>query len=254
MKRVVGFMCTLIFLGMTLTAAHGKQTREYWIAADEIAWDHAPSYTAGDDNPMTGKPYTPEQEVFVADFIGSIYKKSVYREYAEGFSAVKSGPAHLGLLGPVIRAEVGDTIVIHFRNHTTQPASAHPHGVFYTKANEGAPYADGTSDKAGDIVLPGRQHTYVWGVPRRAGPGPNDPVRLCGCIMATLTNRGTPMPAWSDPSLLRRKGRPSEMVLHEESTANSFRSLPCWMRMPVCTLRPTIQALTPMTKTFKKVT
>jgi manganese oxidase len=56
------------------------------------------------------------------------------------------------------------------------PASIHPHGVFYTKSSEGAPYNDGTagSDKADDAVQPGHTYTYTWQVPDRAGPGPMD--------------------------------------------------------------------------------
>ena len=52
----------------------------------------------------------------------------------------------------------------------------HPHGVFYTKSSEGAPYDDGTSgaDKADDGVPPGGTHVYEWIVPERAGPGPHD--------------------------------------------------------------------------------
>lgn len=38
-----------------------------------------------------------------------------------------------------------DAIIIHFKNNTRFPATVHPHGVFYDKDSEGAPYADGTS-------------------------------------------------------------------------------------------------------------
>lgn len=78
-------------------------------------------------------------------------------------------------MGPIIRAAVADQIVVHFLNNTRFPASIHPHGVFYTKANEGAPYNDGNADKADDNVAPGDEFTYYWDVPRRAGPGKNDP-------------------------------------------------------------------------------
>src|SRR6185369_3731595 len=63
-----------------------------------------------------------------------------------------------------------------YRNRCSFPTSMHPHGVFYDKASEGAPYADGTSGarKADDAVPPGGRHTYVWKVPGRAGPGPHD--------------------------------------------------------------------------------
>ncbi len=99
MKRLVGLIVTLIFLGGTLAPAFahsGKKTREYWIAADEVRWDYATSFTSGGNNPMIGVPYTAEQKVFVADFIGSTYIKSVYREYSEGFAALKPRSAHFG--------------------------------------------------------------------------------------------------------------------------------------------------------------
>ena len=76
-----------------------------------------------------------------------------------------------------MRAEVGDTIRILFKNNATRPYSMHPHGVFYDKDSEGAPYDDGTSgtDKEDDAVPSGKTHIYTWEVPERAGPGPNDP-------------------------------------------------------------------------------
>ena len=49
------------------------------------------------------------------------------------------------MLGPLIRAQVGDTVRIHFRNRLSIPASIHAHGLRYAKNAEGAPYADGTS-------------------------------------------------------------------------------------------------------------
>ena len=84
---------------------------------------------------------------------------------------------HTGILGPILRAEVGDTIRVVFKNNATHPYSMHPHGVFYDKDSEGAGYNDGTSgaDKEDDAVPPGKTHIYTWRVPERAGPGPNDP-------------------------------------------------------------------------------
>lgn len=42
-----------------------------------------------------------------------------------------------GLLGPTLRAEEGETIVVTFRNMATRPHSIHPHGVAYGKQSEG---------------------------------------------------------------------------------------------------------------------
>lgn len=112
--------------------------------------------------------------------IGRIYKKAIYREYTdETFTTLvrrDAEDAYLGLLGPILRAEVGDTIKIVFRNNATHPFSMHPHGVLYQKDSEGADYNDGTSgaDKKDGGVPPGAKHIYLWQVPERAGPGPAD--------------------------------------------------------------------------------
>ena len=65
----------------------------------------------------------------------------------------------------MIQAEVGDTIKVVFRNNCPFPASMHPHGVFYDKDSEGAPYNDGTggADKADDAVPAGRHATPTPG-------------------------------------------------------------------------------------------
>lgn len=156
-------------------------TRTYYVAADEVDWD----YAAGEDrNLVTGQPYDSVARVFVGSGptdIGRVYRKAVYREYADStFTTLKArAPAweHLGILGPLLRAVVGDTLRIVFLNRARFPASVHPHGVFYAKDAEGAPYADSTggADKADDGVPTGGTHVYVWPVPERAGPGPGDP-------------------------------------------------------------------------------
>lgn len=46
-------------------------------------------------------------------------------------------------LGPVIKAEVGDTILVTFFNKASWPFSIQPHGVSYGKASEGMWYHDG---------------------------------------------------------------------------------------------------------------
>jgi FtsP/CotA-like multicopper oxidase with cupredoxin domain len=83
----------------------------------------------------------------------------------------------LGVLGPLLHAEVGDRLRVVFRNRTHRPFSVHPHGVFYEKGSEGAGYADGTTSamRKDDAVPPGATYTYIWDVPERAGPGPADP-------------------------------------------------------------------------------
>jgi len=159
------------------TALAPGVTRTYYIAADEVLWDYAPD----DTNVIAGRPFNDDENVFVQNGptrVGDTYRKAVYRGYTDAtfrtLAPVKD--QNLGLLGPVIRAEVGDTIKVVFKNNLTIPASIHPHGVFYNKSSEGAPYNDGTSgsDKFDDAVQPGQTYTYTWQVPERAGPGPMD--------------------------------------------------------------------------------
>ncbi|WP_407343245.1 multicopper oxidase domain-containing protein [Pengzhenrongella phosphoraccumulans] len=161
--------------------------RTYYIAADPVLWDYAPDGT----NDITGDPFTPSEEVFTQqgpNRVGHRYWKSLYRGYTDAtFTHPIAVPTDcaptaricddsLGMLGPVVRAVVGDTIKVVFKNNTAFPASVHPHGVFYRKDAEGAPYSDGTAAaaKADDTVAPGAKHVYTWAVPDRAGPAAMD--------------------------------------------------------------------------------
>ena len=154
------------------------RTRTYYVAADTVRWDYVP----GGVDRITGLPYA--DTAFFRDSapraVATTYVKILYREYTDStFRTLKPRPPewrHLGFLGPLLRAVVGDTIRVVFRNNANRPFSMHPHGVFYAKSSEGAPYVDGTSgaDTTDDGVPPGGTHVYVWPVPARAGPGPGD--------------------------------------------------------------------------------
>lgn len=153
-------------------------TRTYYIAAEEIEWNYTPD---GKDMMMTA-PFDSYARVFASggeNRIGSTYRKAVFREYTDdSFKTLKPRPAelaHMGLLGPVIRAEVGDTIKVVFRNNASFAFSLHPHGVAYTRDSEGAMYGDGMNHPEMDgLVPPGKTHTYKWIAREQAGPGPQD--------------------------------------------------------------------------------
>lgn len=165
-------------LGLVDATATGT-VRTYFIAADEVAWDYAPQRR----DMTAGRRFGEEADAFVRrgrDRIGRVYLKSAFRGYTDSTfrrrAAVPARWRHLGLLGPPIEAEVGDTIRVVFRNNTRLPASIHPHGVFYAKGSEGAPYADGTAgtDRSDDRVAPGDTHTYTWEARERSGPARGD--------------------------------------------------------------------------------
>ena len=69
----------------------------------------------------------------------------VYRRYTRGFrtpwpNTAESGDND-GMPGPTIRAEVGDTVIVHFRNrdhHYGLPHSMHFHAFKYAPPSDGA--------------------------------------------------------------------------------------------------------------------
>jgi FtsP/CotA-like multicopper oxidase with cupredoxin domain len=168
------------YIGEWEQATRHTKVRVYFIAAEQVDWDYAPR---GLDDAM-GHAFDHFEKSYMESGlhkIGRVYQKAIYREYFDAkFSQPVSRSAderYLGILGPVLYAEVGDTIKVVFKNNTSRPYSIHPHGVLYLKNSEGSGYDDETTgeDKADDAVVPGAMHTYLWEVPERSGPGPGDP-------------------------------------------------------------------------------
>jgi len=98
----------------------------HYIAADEVEWDYAPAGR----NECADREFNDDEALYTEGpshhRIGTKYVKAVYREYLDDtFEYLKWGDAsrfngasaHLGLLGPVIRALVGETIELVFRNN-----------------------------------------------------------------------------------------------------------------------------------------
>lgn len=182
--KIFSLLVTLIVFSVQLSAgqrvnpkpASGK-VRTYYVAADEVEWDYAPD---GIDH-MTGKPFADYAKVHTErgpHRIGTKFRKACYREYTDGrFQKLKDRRPeenYLGILGPVLHAEVGDTIKVLFKNNATHAFSMHPHGVRYEKASEGTAYGEMPWRETG-VVAPGETHLYTWEVPERAGPRPSDP-------------------------------------------------------------------------------
>ncbi|KAM9486470.1 coagulation factor V isoform 2-T2 [Clarias gariepinus] len=153
-RRPVAFhtLALLCCLSQCATAVE----RHYYIAAVNINWDYT---TNGIDRS-----------------VGPIYKKTVYREYDQSFLKAKTTSSS-GLLGPTIRGEVGDTIIVTFRNMADHPCSIHPHGIAYGKQSEGSLYFDNTSqfEKEDDVIHPGNEHQYYWEVTSEVAPQAADP-------------------------------------------------------------------------------
>ena len=172
MLRVRGLLPILLagLAAAAAPAAESAETRRYYVAAEDVVWDYAPVPGAlvhglahGDGVPLPWRGHTRQPKVR-------------YVEYTDdSFTARKPQPEWLGILGPIIRAEVGDTVLVHFLNRTRGRYSMHPHGLRYTKDHEGAVYG---ASGAGASVGPGQRYVYTWTADEGSGPGPADPSSL----------------------------------------------------------------------------
>ncbi|XP_071837911.1 hephaestin-like protein isoform X2 [Apostichopus japonicus] len=172
-RNLRSLLLVAAFVVVTFEGVSAKD-RVYFIGVKEIEWDYTPSgKNLIKDVEFSKDGYEADYVIAGPNRIGSTYKKAVYRAYTDNtYTTELDHPEHLGILGPMLIGEVGDRLVLHFKNTGSYPATMHPHGVFYNKDSEGAIYEDNTegSDKADDGVQPGDSHTYIWVGNERAGP------------------------------------------------------------------------------------
>jgi FtsP/CotA-like multicopper oxidase with cupredoxin domain len=180
----------------------------YYIAADEVQWNYLPSqqiYALGGENEIAPAPRARSDT----------YLKAVYREYTDDtFTTLKPRPPeweHLGILGPLIRAEVGDVVKVVFKNNCRLIYSMHPHGLAYDKESEGAYYSEGPtvppdSTRKGNAVHKGEVFTYTWTVPERAGPGPGDPSSILWMYHSHFNESRDMNSGLIGPIIVSRKG------------------------------------------------
>jgi manganese oxidase len=165
-----------------VSAAAANAQRQYWIRAEERKWDIVPS---GRDE-MMDKPVRGKTR----------FHAYVYRGYTPNFER----PINNGKIpGPLIEANVGETVAVHFQNKLKVPVTMHPHGIFYSEEMDGA-YKGKYTDPGG-FVQPGRTFTYIWNArPGTEGiwlyhdHGPLDPVPLYKGLMGPLIIRNPSQP------------------------------------------------------------
>jgi hypothetical protein len=182
--------------------------RTYYIAAEPYTWDYTPLGYDG----CTGAAFTPEQEVFTKTTnttMGRVYKKARFVQYTDAtFTQRVPVPDYYGILGPMLKAEVGDVLEVHFLNRMRVNSSFQVFGGLVPLANTSA-YQVGLSPSSSsggrrllgrhlaqitaaqaeaeaiiaqsvenmyvlNAVAPGGRTTYQWLVPE-AVLGPRDP-------------------------------------------------------------------------------
>ena len=176
--RVILALALPALLASAGPAAAQGQTRQYHLAAEEVTWDYAPSRKAliHGYGPSDGIP---------RPWAGNTRKRKVrYVEYTDSsFTTRKPQPEWLGILGPIIHAEVSDTVVVHFLNRAKGRYGIHPHGLRYTKEHEGAFYPSAGAEAA---IPPGGRFVYMWTEPVETNLG------LLGPMIITARGRAHP--------------------------------------------------------------
>ncbi len=200
----------------TDAGATGGRVRTYYIAAEEVEWDYAP---LGIDM-MTGRAFEGTAAAYTQPgpkHIGRIYRKALYREYTDGTFATRKPHAsqddYLGLLGPVLRAEVGDTVKVVFRNNASRPYSlTMPDDIFRPKHAVGNgsvldPEGVVTQGVPEDTVQPGATFTYEWGVPELAGPERGSPSSVAWMYRSRVDEAKDVASGLVGPILVTRRGQ-----------------------------------------------
>jgi FtsP/CotA-like multicopper oxidase with cupredoxin domain len=162
-KWSLGLVAIVACLGSTAAPASARVVN-YWIGAVPVTWNVVPN---GHDAIM-GTTFST---------VDTVFPTVVYRNFTKNWRRVipnvPGNSSNQDLIpGPLIRARVGDRILVHFKNMDTlyhRVHSMHFHGVHYRPRSDGA-YLPGFSGKDA-AVMPGQSYTYSllagndsWGV------------------------------------------------------------------------------------------
>ncbi len=181
---------TVLLLSATTLADRAQASTDvYWVAAVPVMWNVVPF----EKDPMMPQSFTAGETVF---------QTVVYRRYTPGWRRPEPGVAERpgdeqGIQGPLLRARVGDHIVVHFKNMDSafhNPHSMHFHGVVYSPSSDGS-FIPGFSGPGAD-VLPGDSYTYrlyagpdSWGVWPYHDHSPSMEQSIAGGLFGALSIR-----------------------------------------------------------------
>ena len=164
MKTVVALVAATCVCAALSPVAAQAAVRTYYIASDEVVWNYAPSGT----DMIKGGPLPP----LASDQLGLAYRKVVYREFSDAtFRTPISQPAYMGLLGPTLHAQAGDTVVVHFKNRARIPTNI---AVACGEPGRLAP------------VRPGGTARYEWHITDAEGPGKGDDSSIAWRYFSTV--------------------------------------------------------------------
>ncbi|KAG8144486.1 hypothetical protein E2320_012991, partial [Naja naja] len=138
--------------------------RPYYIAAVEVTWDYGgsiPSPYLRDNDPRTSWRK-----------LSRSYKKVVFQEYFDSSFTRQMVRGeldeHLGILGPFIRGQVEDTIVVTFKNMASRPYSFHSNLLPYEGSQDDGEY------QRPEAVQPNQVRQYSFKVLPEMAPSANE--------------------------------------------------------------------------------
>lgn len=200
----MGAYATLLIVATLASAVHAAQLVEHFIAAEYVQWDFAPS---GMDL-CHGTPLDDDaSKTWTTTGVGTRYRKARFLAYANGdWSQPLPRPeeeAHLGILGPLIRVAVGNTLRVHLINRLDIPANLAIPGLAVDQP--------GSTDF---IVQPNKTAVFTWKVPEAAGPLPQDPATKLWVYKSTIQPTHQVL-GLVGPVLVTGKGRTSDALDQE---------------------------------------
>ncbi|XP_034037066.1 coagulation factor VIII isoform X2 [Thalassophryne amazonica] len=159
--------------------------QHYYIAAEEVNWDYGIRLPHQIIQPRAMRrgmrKFLPE------------YKKVVFRAYRDKdfLHPVVRGEIqdHLGIMGPLIRAEINELLTVIFKNKASRPYSFHLQGVYDRSQGAGLAQTYGSSAPAGipgAPVAPGEARAYSWRVTKKQGPDSTDFDCKAGAYYSTV--------------------------------------------------------------------
>ncbi|XP_029767912.1 coagulation factor VIII [Terrapene carolina triunguis] len=159
-------------IGARAFAKQEPVTWTHYIAAEEVDWDYAPIMPTYLD-----RSYTSQFLEAGPQRIGSKYKKVMFVEYEDGtFKKRKvSDQRDTGILGPVLKGEVGDQFMIVFKNLASRPYNIYPHGLTSISSYHPVKSSEGEIDVKDIPIEPGQSFKYSWKVTTEDGPAGSDP-------------------------------------------------------------------------------
>jgi FtsP/CotA-like multicopper oxidase with cupredoxin domain len=151
LRGPAALLLALVVLGAPAPAR--AATREYWVAAEPTRWNAVPNGL----DAIHGTRFDPSETIFPT---------TTYRRYARRWrrplplrADARAGTGRIP--GPLLRARVGDRLLVHFKNLDTRTGhghSMHFHGVEYEPGSDGA-FVPGFSGRDGNVSV-GATHTY----------------------------------------------------------------------------------------------